>query len=72
MKGYLLIDVQNGELGKIDEIYFMPAQTLLEFKFQGNEIMLPCHEETIVKINHSKKEVLVNLPEGLLDVYLKK
>ncbi len=69
--GYTIIDVQKGELSTVDDIYFLPAQTLMLFQFQNNEIMLPCHEETIIKINHTQKEVLVNIPEGLLEVYLK-
>ena len=71
MIGYTIIDVQKGELSKVDDIYFLPTQTLMLFQYQNNEIMLPCHAETIVKINHTKKEVLINVPEGLLEVYMK-
>jgi 16S rRNA processing protein RimM len=32
--------------------------------------MVPVHEENLLKINQQKKQVFVDIPEGLLDVYL--
>ena len=68
--GYALIDVKHGAMGIAEEVYSTPSQILLAFKFKGKEIMLPCNEMSIVKINHTKKEITINMPEGLLEVYL--
>jgi 16S rRNA processing protein RimM len=37
---------------------------------KGKEALIPLHEETILKVDNKKKQVVVELPEGLLDIYL--
>jgi 16S rRNA processing protein RimM len=34
------------------------------------EVLIPLHEESLLKIDRRKKQVHVALPEGLLDIYL--
>jgi 16S rRNA processing protein RimM len=63
--------VENGEdLGEILEVIEQPHQLLCRIDWKGKEALIPIHEETLVKIDKKKKTVLVNLPEGLLDVFL--
>ena len=69
--GYKLIDSLNGELGVIENIYEMPSNSLAQLTIQSKEILIPLTEETVVKADKKKKEVTVNISEGLLDVYLK-
>lgn len=66
--GYLIINEQD-TLGEILEVIEQPHQLLCRLEIKGKEVLIPLHEETLKKINHQKKEVIVNLPEGLLDVY---
>jgi len=37
--------------------------------YQGQEAYIPLHEESLKGIDHSKKQVDVVLPDGLLDLY---
>jgi 16S rRNA processing protein RimM len=67
--GFTIIDITLGELGKAKDIYQLPAQTIMEFDYNGKEIMLPCNQETIIKISRTKKEALIKLPDWLLDIY---
>jgi len=67
--GYTIIH-NNESLGAILELIEQPHQLLCRLEIQGKEVLIPLHEETLQKINHSKKEVLVELPDGLLDIYL--
>lgn len=58
------------ELGTILEVIEQPLQILCRLEIEGKEVLIPLHEETIRTINHKKKQVVVELPEGLLEVYL--
>ena len=67
--GYLMIDGKK-ELGNVLEVIEQPLQILCRLEIEGKEVLIPLHEETIRTINHKKKQVTVELPEGLLEVYL--
>jgi 16S rRNA processing protein RimM len=67
--GYKIIDLNLGEIGIAKDVYQMPSQTILVFDYKTFEIMMPCNDESIVKIYHRKKELEINIPEGLIEVY---
>ena len=67
--GYTIIN-NNEPLGEILELIEQPHQLLCRLEIKGKEVLIPLHEETLKKINHNKKEVLVELPDGLLEIYL--
>lgn len=56
-------------LGKIEEVIEQPHQLLCRIDLDGKEAYIPLHEETILKIDKKKAQVIVDLPEGLLDIY---
>ena len=56
-------------LGKIEEVIEQPHQLLCCIYLEGKEAYIPLHEETIVKIDKKKNQVVVALPDGLLDIY---
>jgi len=68
--GFLAIDVDEGELGKITEVQEFPQQFIATVNYKNCEVLFPLNEEIIQSIDVVKGIVLVNLPEGLLDVYL--
>lgn len=62
--------ISNGEkLGTINEVIEQPHQILLSITYKNNEAYLPLHDESLIKIDHKKNEVHLNLPEGLLEIY---
>ena len=67
--GYSII---NGTepLGEIEEVIEQPHQLLCRLEIKGKEVLIPLNESFLQKINHSKKQVIVELPEGLLEIYL--
>lgn len=67
--GYNIID---GEIpvGTILEVIEQPHQLLCRLEIKGKEVLIPLHEGSLQKIDHKKKEVRVELPDGLLAVYL--
>jgi 16S rRNA processing protein RimM len=67
--GYIIIN-NDEPLGEILELIEQPHQLLCRLEIKGKEVLIPLHEETLQKVNHKKKEVLVELPDGLLEIYL--
>ena len=67
--GYTIINNKE-TLGEILELIEQPHQLLCRLEIKGKEVLIPLHEASLQKINHKKKEVLVELPDGLLEIYL--
>jgi len=67
--GYEVIDDEK-PLGKILEVIEQPHQLLCRIEIQSKEVLIPLHEETIKKIDRKKGQVIVELPPGLLEIYL--
>lgn len=67
--GYTVIN-NKYPLGEILEVIEQPHQLLCRLEINGREVLIPLHAETLQKADHKKKQVLVSLPEGLLEVYL--
>ncbi|HEY0355505.1 MAG TPA: ribosome maturation factor RimM [Flavisolibacter sp.] len=57
-------------LGKILEVIEQPHQLLCRIDLQGKEAYIPLHGETMLKIDNRKRQVIVSLPPGLLEIYL--
>jgi len=68
--GFSIIDKNQGELGVVADYYESTGQDLLSFTHKGKEVLLPLHEHIVEKILRTKKQLLVNLPDGLLQIYL--
>lgn len=68
--GYQVVDKNLGPLGKITCYHTETAQTLLEMEYQNHEILIPVFDEIVLDANHTDKILNVDLPHGLLDVYL--
>ena len=67
--GYRMLHGKE-DLGEILEVIEQPMQLLCRLEIKGREVLIPLHEETIQSISHTKKQVKVLLPDGLLDIYL--
>ncbi|GGI55880.1 ribosome maturation factor RimM [Winogradskyella haliclonae] len=68
--GFTMNDENFGEVGKIVGVNDSTAQALFEVDRNGIEILIPMNDEFIVKIDKDNKTVMVNTPEGLIDLYL--
>lgn len=66
--GFVVDDVNHGTLGVITDVDDATMNVLFVIESEdGNEVLLPAHEEFILDIDHKKKRVKVNIPEGLLE-----
>lgn len=68
--GFSMDDVNYGHVGTIISINDSTAQALFEVEKDGKEILIPLNDAFIVKVDRTKKTILVNTPEGLIDLYL--
>ena len=61
--------LQNNELiGEVKEVVKLPGQDLLSVDQNGIEVLIPMVKQIIISINILDKKIVVNPPEGLLDV----
>jgi len=67
--GYEVVENEN-ILGTILEIIEQPHQLLCRIEVAEKEVLIPLHEGTIKKIDRQNNRVIVELPEGLLEIYL--
>ena len=70
LKGFTAVDENEGELGEITAIHEYPQQLIAAVTYKGCEVLFPLNEEIIKGIDVVKETVLIDLPEGLLDIYL--
>jgi len=70
LKGFIVSDETHGELGEIIEVNEYPQQFVATVLYKETEIMFPLNEDMIIEIDEEEETLLVDLPEGLLDIYL--
>lgn len=68
--GFTLIDEATGKLGSIENVLDYPQQALFQVYYKGKEVLIPVQDDIILEVRRAEKEILVRLPDGLLDVYL--
>jgi 16S rRNA processing protein RimM len=66
--GFSLVDSEKGLLGVISEVDQTTDNVLFVIPTKDDELLIPAGEEYIEEIDHDKKIIYVNLPEGLLDL----
>ena len=67
-EGYLIEDEGVGEIGVIQEIQEFPQQEMALIRFNEKEILIPIHEDLIIRIEESERKIVMKLPEGLLEL----
>jgi len=67
--GYTIFD-EDEPVGTIEEVIEQPHQVLLRTTYRQKEALIPLHQETLLEIDHKKQQVIMSLPEGLLDIFL--
>jgi len=65
--GFTLIDEQLGTIGTIVDVDTTTINTLFIVEKENEEILIPAAEEFILQVNENLKELMVALPEGLVE-----
>lgn len=67
---YTVIDKNIGVVGTVVEVYEIPNNPLLGVIYQSKEALIPYNDIFVVDIDKATKTLNVNLPDGLLELYL--
>jgi 16S rRNA processing protein RimM len=68
--GFKVEDLNYGVVGTITGVNDSTAQALFEIEKDGKEILIPINDEFIETVDRAKKTIMVNTPQGLIDLYL--
>ena len=68
--GFTIEDTNFGKVGIIKGVNDATAQALFEIDNDGKEVLIPVNDDIIKKVDRDKKTILVETPEGLIDLYL--
>ncbi len=67
--GFTIVDQKEGRVGVIQSVNDTTAQPLFEVLDDETEMLIPMIDQFLVKVDRAKKEIIMNLPEGLVDMY---
>ncbi|MBL0104846.1 MAG: 16S rRNA processing protein RimM [Bacteroidetes bacterium] len=70
LAGFTAEDENYGELSEIVEVAEYPMQYIARCIVGEREVLFPLNEDVILDIDEENKRIYLNLPEGLLDIYL--
>ena len=64
------VTLNDGSLaGTVTEIFENPGQWLIKIETEeGKELLIPFHEDLIIKIDRKNKTICMDLPEGLTEI----
>jgi len=68
LEGYSLFDSRGAYTGKVEEVVNIPQNNLFRVMLEEKEYLFPANNDFILAIDHKKKEIHYQIPEGLLDI----
>lgn len=67
--GFKVFDEEHGLIGQVEQLADYNGSSMFEIVDAfGQEIMIPFHEDFVISIDPKKKEIKLNLPEGLINL----
>jgi len=68
--GFTAEDVSFGEIGIITGVNDSTSQALFEIEHKGKEVLIPINDHFIKNVDRSNKTILLDVPEGLIELYV--
>ncbi len=68
--GFAVEDQSYGPVGTIESITDHPTNPLFICKNGDREVLIPMNDSCLVEVDRASKRIIVNAPEGLIDLYL--
>ncbi len=68
--GFTAIDESFGKIGEITGVNDTTSQALFEIDRNGKQILIPMIDHFIKNVNRENKTILLNVPDGLIEMYL--
>ena len=70
IKGFTVTDSSYGPAGIIEEVLDYPHQAVMRILNQNKEILIPINDEIIVNVDRKNRNLDINAPEGLIEMYM--
>jgi 16S rRNA processing protein RimM len=67
--GFSVFDEDKNNLGNVVDIMDIPGNLVFVMQTEDKEVMVPANSHTIIEINTGEQRIVMQLPEGLLDIY---
>jgi len=67
---YKVTDSQEGDIGRVENVYEVSGNDLLAVNCKGKEVLIPIRDDIVTRVDKDNKIIFVSLPDGLLDIYL--
>ena len=67
--GFKVIEKSHGDIGNIQDIFDNKSQPIFQILDAEKEILIPFHESFFVKIDRDTKELHLECPDGLIEMY---
>ncbi|UZH56342.1 16S rRNA processing protein RimM [Salinimicrobium tongyeongense] len=68
--GFTVEDLNYGVVGTLTGVNDTTSQALFEVEKDGKQILIPMNDEFLQKVDKKNKKIIVETPEGLIDLYL--
>ena len=68
--GFKVVDIHFGEVGIIKSINDTTSQALFVIDAHGKEVLIPVNDAFIKELKREEKKIILDVPEGLIDIYL--
>lgn len=68
--GFTAEDESFGKIGEITGVNDTTSQALFEIDREGTEILIPMIDHFIKNVDRENKTILLDVPEGLIEMYL--
>ena len=66
--GLEVVDVEQGSLGPVEDVYDASGQPLASVRIDGREQLIPLRREMVDGVDMDARRIDVRLPSGLLDL----
>ena len=70
LEGYRVIDKNFGLLGTIKAVLHYSMNTVFQIYKDSKEVLIPATDAIVTNINEVSKEITIQAPDGLIDIYL--
>lgn len=68
LKGFTVSDIRKGKIGEISEIEDFGGNIVFTITVKRKKILIPFHDELLVEFDPAKKVIVLDCPEGLIDL----
>ena len=68
--GFEVFDVNYGRVGVITRINDSSSQPIFEIAHEGQQILIPLHDDFLKEVNRKDKKITVQTPDGLIELYI--